>query len=56
MENLLEYLIYFFQRTEPLQDLDRIFAKVIIFNNISVGLAILSLIYFLDVLEYSFPS
>ncbi|MBA0742283.1 hypothetical protein Gogos_015353, partial [Gossypium gossypioides] len=28
MENLLEYLIYFFQRTEPLQDLDRIFSKV----------------------------
>ncbi|MBA0859552.1 hypothetical protein Goshw_008212, partial [Gossypium schwendimanii] len=27
MENLLEYLIYFFQRTEPLQDLDRIFSK-----------------------------
>ncbi|KAK7351002.1 hypothetical protein VNO77_10117 [Canavalia gladiata] len=29
MENLLEYLLYFFQRTEPLQDLDRIFSKVI---------------------------
>ncbi|KAG5233734.1 splicing factor [Salix suchowensis] len=29
MENLLEYLVYFFQRTEPLQDLDRIFSKVI---------------------------
>ncbi|XP_044479793.1 splicing factor SF3a60 homolog [Mangifera indica] len=29
MENLLEYLIYFFQRTEPLQDLDRIFSKVV---------------------------
>jgi hypothetical protein len=28
MENLLEYLIYFFHRTEPLQDLDRIFSKV----------------------------
>ncbi|CAN6709374.1 unnamed protein product [Malus baccata var. baccata] len=28
MENLLAYLIYFFQRTEPLQDLDRIFLKV----------------------------
>ncbi|GLT35153.1 hypothetical protein SLA2020_096310 [Shorea laevis] len=28
MQNLLEYLIYFFQRTEPLQDLDRIFSKV----------------------------
>ncbi|WCJ36831.1 splicing factor-related [Euphorbia peplus] len=28
MENLLEYLIFFFQRTEPLQDVDRIFAKV----------------------------
>jgi len=26
---LLEYLIYFFHRTEPLQDLDRIFSKVI---------------------------
>ncbi|CAN1751173.1 Splicing factor SF3a60 homolog [Linum perenne] len=29
IENLLEYLVYFFQRTEPLQDLDRIFSKVI---------------------------
>ncbi|XP_038683403.1 splicing factor SF3a60 homolog isoform X2 [Tripterygium wilfordii] len=29
MVNLLEYLIYFFQRTEPLQDLDRIFSKVV---------------------------
>lgn len=29
MKNLLEYLVYFFQRTEPLQDLDRIFAKVV---------------------------
>lgn len=28
LENLLEYLVYFFQRTEPLQDLDRIFSKV----------------------------
>lgn len=28
LENLLEYLIYFFQRTEPLQDIDRIFSKV----------------------------
>ncbi|KAK2390684.1 splicing factor SF3a60 protein [Trifolium repens] len=28
LENLLEYLIYFFQRTEPLKDLDRIFSKV----------------------------
>ncbi|XP_038875231.1 splicing factor SF3a60 homolog [Benincasa hispida] len=28
LENLLAYLIYFFQRTEPLQDLDRIFSKV----------------------------
>ncbi|KAF3432834.1 hypothetical protein FNV43_RR23936 [Rhamnella rubrinervis] len=28
VENLLEYLIYFFQRTEPLQDLDRMFSKV----------------------------
>lgn len=27
--NLLEYLVYFFQRTEPLQDLDRIFSKVV---------------------------
>ncbi|KAM7504862.1 hypothetical protein LguiB_003766 [Lonicera macranthoides] len=26
---LLEYLIYFFERTEPLQDLDRIFSKVV---------------------------
>ncbi|KAJ4705844.1 splicing factor 3A subunit 3-like [Melia azedarach] len=30
MEKLLEYLIYFFQRTEPLQDLDRIFSKVVV--------------------------
>lgn len=29
LQNLLEYLLYFFQRTEPLQDLDRIFSKVI---------------------------
>ncbi|XP_022890360.1 splicing factor SF3a60 homolog [Olea europaea var. sylvestris] len=29
MQKLLEYLIYFFERTEPLQDLDRIFSKVI---------------------------
>ncbi|KAI3990590.1 hypothetical protein MKX01_022890 [Papaver californicum] len=28
LEHLLEYLIYFFQRKEPLQDLDRIFSKV----------------------------
>lgn len=28
LEHLLEYLISFFQRTEPLQDLDRIFLKV----------------------------
>ncbi|KAK9145455.1 hypothetical protein Sjap_005358 [Stephania japonica] len=28
LEHLLEYLVYFFQRTEPLQDLDKIFAKV----------------------------
>ncbi|KAI4384841.1 hypothetical protein MLD38_002942 [Melastoma candidum] len=28
LENLLEYLVYFFERTEPLQDLDRIFSKV----------------------------
>jgi splicing factor 3A subunit 3 len=28
MEALLEYLVYFFQRTEPLQDLDRILSKV----------------------------
>lgn len=28
LENLLAYLIYFFQRTEPLQDIDRIFSKV----------------------------
>ncbi|PNX71374.1 splicing factor 3A subunit 3-like protein [Trifolium pratense] len=28
LENLLEYMIYFFQRTEPLKDLDRIFSKV----------------------------
>lgn len=31
LENLLEYLLYFFQRTEPLQDLDRIFSKVVNF-------------------------
>ncbi|KAI7978896.1 hypothetical protein LOK49_Contig652G00004 [Camellia lanceoleosa] len=29
LEKLQEYLIYFFARTEPLQDLDRIFSKVI---------------------------
>lgn len=29
IESILEYLIYFFQRTEPLQDLDRIFSKVV---------------------------
>ncbi|KAL0299670.1 UNVERIFIED_CONTAM: Splicing factor SF3a60 [Sesamum calycinum] len=29
MQKLLEYLVYFFERTEPLQDLDRIFSKVI---------------------------
>ncbi|CAL5344132.1 unnamed protein product [Camellia sinensis] len=29
LEKLQEYLIYFFDRTEPLQDLDRIFSKVI---------------------------
>ncbi|KAJ8759492.1 hypothetical protein K2173_007105 [Erythroxylum novogranatense] len=29
LENLLEYLVYFFQRTEPLQDLDRLFTKII---------------------------
>ncbi|KAK4759057.1 hypothetical protein SAY87_020358 [Trapa incisa] len=28
LEKLLEYLVYFFERTEPLQDLDRIFLKV----------------------------
>ncbi|XP_050223582.1 splicing factor SF3a60 homolog [Mercurialis annua] len=28
MENLLQYLIYCFERTEPLQDLDRILSKV----------------------------
>nr|XP_011469336.1 PREDICTED: splicing factor 3A subunit 3-like [Fragaria vesca subsp. vesca]XP_011469337.1 PREDICTED: splicing factor 3A subunit 3-like [Fragaria vesca subsp. vesca] len=28
IENLVQYLVYFFHRTEPLQDLDRIFAKV----------------------------
>ncbi|GAB2265087.1 hypothetical protein Dimus_000154 [Dionaea muscipula] len=28
ISELLEYLIYFFERTEPLKDLDRIFAKV----------------------------
>ncbi|KAK9094119.1 hypothetical protein Scep_025588 [Stephania cephalantha] len=28
LEHLLEYLVYFFQRTEPLQDLEKIFAKV----------------------------
>lgn len=40
LENLLEYLIYFFERTEPLQDLDRIFTKVcfslVIFLNIFI--------------------
>ncbi|XP_073064251.1 splicing factor SF3a60 homolog [Primulina eburnea] len=29
MEKLLEYLIYFFERTGPLQDLERIFSKVV---------------------------
>ncbi|XP_051142789.1 splicing factor SF3a60 homolog [Andrographis paniculata] len=29
MQKLLEYLVYFFERTEPLQDLERIFSKVI---------------------------
>ncbi|KAL2226966.1 UNVERIFIED_CONTAM: Splicing factor SF3a60 [Sesamum indicum] len=29
MQKLLEYLVYYFERTEPLQDLDRIFSKVI---------------------------
>ncbi|KAL6130247.1 hypothetical protein ACLB2K_068628 [Fragaria x ananassa] len=28
IENLVQYLVYFFHWTEPLQDLDRIFAKV----------------------------
>ncbi|CAH9140883.1 unnamed protein product [Cuscuta epithymum] len=28
LQKLLEYLIYFFQRTEPLQDIDRIFLKL----------------------------
>ncbi|CAN4085745.1 unnamed protein product [Withania somnifera] len=28
LQKLLEYLVYFFERTEPLQDLDRIFSKV----------------------------
>ncbi|KAJ4954013.1 hypothetical protein NE237_030845 [Protea cynaroides] len=28
LEHLLEYLVYFFQRKEPLQDLDRVFSKV----------------------------
>ncbi|KAL6184061.1 hypothetical protein ACLB2K_045467 [Fragaria x ananassa] len=28
IENLVQYLVYFFHRTEPLQDLDRIFVKV----------------------------
>ncbi|XP_010548951.1 PREDICTED: splicing factor SF3a60 homolog [Tarenaya hassleriana] len=29
MENLMEYLIYFFQRTEPLEDLDRKLSEVV---------------------------
>ncbi|XP_073123674.1 splicing factor SF3a60 homolog [Henckelia pumila] len=29
MQKLLEYLVYFFERTEPLQDLERIFSKVV---------------------------
>lgn len=29
LQKLLEYLIYFFERTEPLQDTDRIFSKVV---------------------------
>ncbi|GJS44050.1 splicing factor SF3a60 [Tanacetum coccineum] len=28
LSNMLEYLVYFFERTEPLQDLDRLFSKV----------------------------
>jgi splicing factor 3A subunit 3 len=32
LNSLLEYLISFFHRTEPLQDLDRIFSKVIDFT------------------------
>lgn len=28
MQKLLEYLVYFFERTEPLQDLERIFSKL----------------------------
>ncbi|PPS12959.1 hypothetical protein GOBAR_AA07680 [Gossypium barbadense] len=37
MENLLEYLIYFFQRTEPLQDLDRIFSKALASLGLKTG-------------------
>ncbi|MBA0616054.1 hypothetical protein Godav_016139 [Gossypium davidsonii] len=37
MENLLEYLIYFFQRTEPLQDLDRIFSKALAALGLKTG-------------------
>ncbi|KHG05921.1 Sf3a3 [Gossypium arboreum] len=37
MENLLEYLIYFFQRTEPLQDLDRIFSKALAVLGLKTG-------------------
>ncbi|KAL8550807.1 hypothetical protein ACS0TY_000034 [Phlomoides rotata] len=29
IQKLVEYLVYFFERTEPLQDLDRIFSKVV---------------------------
>ncbi|KAG2709611.1 hypothetical protein I3760_05G247600 [Carya illinoinensis] len=36
-ENLLEYLVYFFQRTEPLQDLDRIFLKALAALGLKTG-------------------
>nr|XP_043615058.1 splicing factor SF3a60 homolog [Erigeron canadensis] len=29
LSKMIEYLVYFFERTEPLQDLDRIFSKVV---------------------------
>ncbi|KAK9121923.1 hypothetical protein Syun_019540 [Stephania yunnanensis] len=37
LEHLLEYLAYFFQRTEPLQDLEKIFAKALAALGLKTG-------------------
>ncbi|KAK6135201.1 hypothetical protein DH2020_031046 [Rehmannia glutinosa] len=37
MQKLLEYLIYFFERTEPLQDLERIFSKALAALGLKTG-------------------